>query len=91
MVSESTVCFVGRNWVGGATSVECFIRRKLSKTAKIDKVVREGEDNLDGSQVRGHCIMSHQKETCALFGVGGSVARRALLAFGGYFAKNKTG
>ena len=56
---------------------------------KIDKAVREGEDNLDGSQARGHCIMSHQKEKRALFGVGGSVARRALSAFGGKSQKTR--
>ena len=76
---KSTVCFVGRKELGGATIANSLIRRKLSKMTKIDKAVREGEDNLDGSQARGHCIMSYQKGLYALLGVNGPVTQRSLI------------
>ena len=88
---KSTVCFVGRKELGGATIANSLIRRKLSKMTKIDKAVREGEDNLDGSQVRGHCIMSYRNAPCTLFCVEDSVARRALVPVRGNSQKTRPG
>ena len=42
--------------VGGTRSAGYAVKRILSEMTKIDKAVREGEDNLDGSLAGGGAL-----------------------------------
>ena len=49
---KSTVSVVHKK-VGGTRSAGYAVKRILSEMTKIDKAVREGKDNLDGSLAGG--------------------------------------